>query len=194
MSLGLDQTKQEPSSPKKRLWRKIRDGLKKIWGKMLPGPLARKGAAIGILFFLAFFIVAFGLFLRPGLPGILDSLVGIVYYALMTFLIGLGAAIFLKILAVLPSFINKIGLVFLILLVGFFLEDGWPPAMGLDEKSIYGKDYKPTMQTFDLPLAVFSELYPEFNPGLLKDIRFVFDQGREGVIVLDNIGFTDGTK
>jgi len=62
------------------------------------------------------------------------------------------------------------------------------------EKFMMGKDYEPTMQTFELPLAVFAELYPEFNPGLLKDIRFVFDQGREGVIILDNVGFAGETK
>ena len=46
------------------------------------------------------------------------------------------------------------------------------------------------MQTYELPLALFKEEYPAFDPGQLRVIRFVFDLGREGVIILDNIGFS----
>lgn len=62
------------------------------------------------------------------------------------------------------------------------------------ESSIFGKDYEPTLQTYELPLAVFKQKFPAFEPGQLKVIRFVFDLGCEGVIILDNIGFSPGRK
>jgi hypothetical protein len=57
------------------------------------------------------------------------------------------------------------------------------------ESKMYGKAYEPTLQLFELPLKRFIEENPEFNPALLKTIRFVFDLCQEGVIILDNIGF-----
>ncbi len=57
------------------------------------------------------------------------------------------------------------------------------------EQSLWGKDYEPTLQVFELPLDVFSTEFPGFDPTRLKSIRFVFDQSPKGVIILDNIGF-----
>lgn len=57
------------------------------------------------------------------------------------------------------------------------------------EQSLWGKDYEPTLQVFELPLDVFSEEFPDFDPTGLTAIRFVFDQSPKGVILLDNIGF-----
>ena len=110
MNTASDQAHQGPSSKKCQTWRKIRDRLKNAWIKTLPSPLTRAGAAIGILFFLGVFMAIFGLYVRPGLPGVFDSLVGILYYAVMISLMGLGTAVVLKILAVLPKFLNKTGL------------------------------------------------------------------------------------
>ncbi len=120
------------------IWKRIRGGLSKAWRRLLPGALTRKGAAVGILFFLVVFIVAFGMYLRPGLPGIFDSLAGVLCYAVMIFLIGLGIGIVLKIFAVLPSFVNKIGLVSLILLIVFFIKRGWPFPVGLGAGLVFG--------------------------------------------------------
>ena len=57
--------------------------------------------------------------------------------------------------------------------------------------SRFGKAYEPTLQTFELPLRVFAEQAPDFDPERIRLIRFVFDQGREGVLVLDRIGFAE---
>ena len=138
MNTASDQAHQGPSSKKCPTWRKIRDRLKNAWIKTLPSPLTRAGAAIGILFFLGLFMALFGLYVRPGLPGIFDSLAGILYYAIIISLMGLGTAVVLKLLAVLPSFVNKTGLVFLILLIVFFLEVDWPFPMGVMAGFIFG--------------------------------------------------------
>lgn len=58
------------------------------------------------------------------------------------------------------------------------------------ERGLLGRPWEPTLRTFELPLGVFREAVPEFDPGLLRIIRFVFDRGREGVVFLDDIGFT----
>jgi len=57
----------------------------------------------------------------------------------------------------------------------------------------YGKAYEPTMQTFELPLFEFVKDYPGFDPGSLQTIRFVFDHGSDGVIILDNIGLAESS-
>jgi len=56
------------------------------------------------------------------------------------------------------------------------------------ENNLYGNSYEPTLQVFELPLSRFFKANPEFDPVLLKKINFVFDQSREGVIILDRIG------
>lgn len=58
-----------------------------------------------------------------------------------------------------------------------------------NEISLFGKDYEPTLQVFELPLNVFAAEFPGFDPFRLREIRFVFDQTPTGVIILDNIGF-----
>ena len=59
-----------------------------------------------------------------------------------------------------------------------------------DESSRYGKAYEPTLQLFELPLLAFMEKEPRFDPAGLKSIRLLFDLGREGVIILDRVGFS----
>ncbi len=61
-----------------------------------------------------------------------------------------------------------------------------------DEKDIYGDDWEPVLQTFELPLAAFAAAQPDFDPALLEEIRFVFDRSPEGVVLLDDVGFAAG--
>lgn len=58
-----------------------------------------------------------------------------------------------------------------------------------DEKEQYGEPWEITLQTFELPLAAFAAAAPGFDPATVASIRFVFEGPREGVIVLDDIGF-----
>lgn len=60
-----------------------------------------------------------------------------------------------------------------------------------NEREWYGKAYEPTLQTYELPLSLFIEDFPDFDPALLKVIRFVFNSNQEGVVIVDNIGFTN---
>jgi hypothetical protein len=60
-----------------------------------------------------------------------------------------------------------------------------------DESNMYGKAYEPTLQVFELPLSDFVESFPEFRPGQLRTIRFVFDESPKGVIILDRLGFAN---
>lgn len=57
------------------------------------------------------------------------------------------------------------------------------------ENKFYGKAYEPTLQVFELPLSDFVEASPGFRLDQLRIIRFVFDRNREGVILLDRVGF-----
>jgi len=60
------------------------------------------------------------------------------------------------------------------------------------EKKRYGKPIEPVLQTYELPLSAFVEANPQFEPTNLKTIRFRFDRHREGVIILDKVGFWTG--
>lgn len=44
-------------------------------------------------------------------------------------------------------------------------------------------------QTFYFPLDDLREFNPDFDPANLKQIRFVFNKSKKGVVVIDNIGF-----
>jgi len=58
------------------------------------------------------------------------------------------------------------------------------------EAAIYGKAYEPTLQTIEIPFENIGAEFPEFNPGTLRRIRFVFDRKAEGVIIIDRIGIS----
>jgi hypothetical protein len=51
-----------------------------------------------------------------------------------------------------------------------------------DEEDLYGKDWEPALQTFELPLGAFAAAAP-------TAIRLVFDRSPEGVVILDEVGF-----
>jgi len=56
------------------------------------------------------------------------------------------------------------------------------------ESGRMGRAYEPTLQTYRLPLQSFMDANPDFDPQQLRSLRFVFDRGREGVLIIDRIG------
>jgi dienelactone hydrolase len=61
-----------------------------------------------------------------------------------------------------------------------------------NESELYGADWEPVLQTFELPLAAFAAEKPGFEPARLAEIRFVFDRSPEGLVLLDDVGFAAG--
>ena len=53
----------------------------------------------------------------------------------------------------------------------------------------YGAAWEPALQTYEVPLAVFSELSPQIDLPSLRTIRWRFDRSPTGVIILDDVGF-----
>ncbi len=53
----------------------------------------------------------------------------------------------------------------------------------------YGEAWEPALQTYEVPLAVFSELSPQIDLPSLRTIRWRFDRSPTGVIILDDVGF-----
>jgi len=47
------------------------------------------------------------------------------------------------------------------------------------------------LQTFGLPLVVFADENPDFDPSRLVRIRFVFNRSPRGVVVLDDVALTE---
>jgi hypothetical protein len=111
---------------KPNIWRRFFIWLSKTWQKTYPAPSVRKGAALAVFVLIGLFCVGFGWFIRPGLPGILDGLAGVVFFVLMALLIGLAAALSLKVLSGLPRFLNTSGLVAMIALVFILAESNMP--------------------------------------------------------------------
>lgn len=63
----------------------------------------------------------------------------------------------------------------------------WP----LFEAFAYEKSTEPLLETFEFPLKAFKDMNPDFEPGKLEKINFLFDRNPEGVIYLDEIGFRE---
>jgi dienelactone hydrolase len=110
----------EKKSKKSNIWKRFKKWLSKSWRKLHPRPRVRKGAAIGLIVLVVCITIVSGVFIRPGLPGILDSLGGVVILAVLVVLFGLLAALVLKVLTILPRFVTFLGLVALISYI-FFL-------------------------------------------------------------------------
>ena len=58
-----------------------------------------------------------------------------------------------------------------------------------NEHDVYGKEWEPTLQTFELPLHHFLQANPALAVADLHAVRFVFDRSPSGVLLLDDVGF-----
>jgi dienelactone hydrolase len=56
------------------------------------------------------------------------------------------------------------------------------------------KESETVFQTFYFPLAPLKELNNNFNPFQISEINFIFDKSPHGVVIIDQIGFTDSFK
>jgi dienelactone hydrolase len=56
------------------------------------------------------------------------------------------------------------------------------------------KESETVFQTFYFPLAPLKELNNNFNPFQISEINFIFDKSPHGVLIIDQIGFTDSFK
>lgn len=117
-------------------WRRIRRLSSRFWQKVQPGPRARRGAAWGAAGAAALTAAVVGIWLRPGFGRVLDVPAGILFALLLATLIGLGAILALKLLALLPRFFGwlgfgAVGLLVFVLLEGFGFPAGLGVALGL---------------------------------------------------------------
>jgi hypothetical protein len=53
----------------------------------------------------------------------------------------------------------------------------------------YGDAWEPALQTYEVPLAAFSQENPQLDLSSLRTLRWRFDQSPTGVIILDEVGF-----
>lgn len=115
----------EESVKPKRIVR-LRGWLKRKWEGFLPGRTTRRGATAGILAIAVILSTFFGMFMRPGLPGILDSLIGVLFYLVMALLIGLVIWLVYRLVLVLPRFLSTLGFVALVVLIYSLIDLGFP--------------------------------------------------------------------
>ncbi len=52
----------------------------------------------------------------------------------------------------------------------------------------WGRAWEPTLQTVEIPLSMFSDQIPDFDPTTITAITFVFDRTEEGMVIVDDIG------
>ena len=105
------------ADPKPGRFRRFRSWLSRIWERLLPGPRTRRGATAGIIAAAVACAVFFGIFMRPGLPGLLDPLAGVVFYLVMALLMGLLFWLAYRLLLLLPRFLSTLGLVAFVVLL-----------------------------------------------------------------------------
>ena len=58
-----------------------------------------------------------------------------------------------------------------------------------NERKLYGKEWEPVLQTYELPCHRFLEENPALRIADLHAVRFVFDRSASGVLIFDDIGF-----
>ena len=109
-----------PKKPGKLL--RFRRWLARLWAGLLPGARTRRGAAAGILAAAVVCAAFFGIFLRPGLPGVLDPLFGVVYFLVLALLMGLALWLAYRLLLILPHFLSTLGFLAFFVLI-FSLAD-----------------------------------------------------------------------
>lgn len=97
--------------------RRLRRWLSRVWEGLLPGARVRRGAAAGIITAAVVCAVFFGIFLRPGLPGLLDAMSGVLIYLIMAALMGLLFWLAYRLLLILPRFLSTLGMVAFVVLV-----------------------------------------------------------------------------
>jgi len=57
------------------------------------------------------------------------------------------------------------------------------------ERKIFGKDpAERILQTYEIPISLFTEENSSFEPSILCTIRLLFDHCKKGAIILDNVG------
>jgi dienelactone hydrolase len=59
-----------------------------------------------------------------------------------------------------------------------------------DESIEYYSDTEITYQTFAIPLSAFANRDKNFDPSMIKSIKFVFDKAESGIVIIDQIGFS----
>ncbi len=137
-SRPVDSPKDKSKHNKVPLLRRIRNWLSQSWDKLLPGQAVRNGATAGILGIMLMVAVFFGLFLRPGLPWILDDLFGIVFYLGMAALLWLLFSLLFRLILVFPRFLTTAGFMAWLVLVFIFSNIGFPSPFNLILGVIFG--------------------------------------------------------
>ncbi|MBS3820040.1 hypothetical protein KGY73_11150 [bacterium] len=102
---------------KTNFWKKFKSWVLRMWEKLEPGKPVRKGTAYGLIVLVFVTVGVSGLFIRPGLPGILSPLSGALFYWIAAAVIALLVLLFLKVLFVLPRFLTLTGVAVLAVFV-----------------------------------------------------------------------------
>jgi dienelactone hydrolase len=107
---------------KPNLWKKFKAWILRNWANVKPSQEVRKEAAAALMVLIFIVGAANGIFVRPGLPGLLSPVSGALFYLIAAALMGLLIALFLKILFVIPRFITLTGTAMLAVFVYYMAE------------------------------------------------------------------------
>ncbi|HZX10650.1 MAG TPA: hypothetical protein VFG01_06855 [Acidobacteriota bacterium] len=107
---------------KPNLWKKYASWISRNWEKVKPSPEVRKWAAAALMVLIFIVAVANGIFVRPGLPGLLSPLSGALFYLIAAAVMVLLISLFIKILFVIPRFITLTGMAALAVFVYYMAE------------------------------------------------------------------------
>jgi hypothetical protein len=111
------------------LW--IKKTWLRLWQKAYPESEFRRGAAWGVILLTTLLAIAIGWYIKPGLWFILDILAGILIALIAALLFGLAGGLILKIISIIPRFINWKGLMALVSFVIILRFFGFPLNLAL---------------------------------------------------------------
>ena len=189
--------------------------------------LAWPGAAVGLIVAALFFPAYGGLCLGTGLGAVVDIVGSLLLGAIILTLAALAVLLGLALSKRMPSRFKALVIVAIGSLFALAKPFGFSPDFALRlggplvvlpishvrplqpilkvtftkwpywERIHYKSSTEPVLQTYEIPLSGFVAANPNFDPGLLKQVRFRFDRTKAAVILLDDVGLThkpDGTR
>jgi len=138
MKSDIHSSRKENSTNGSTIGARIRRCGTAAWKALQPMKRTRRGAAAGLAALITALVIVTGVFIKPGFPGLLDGVSGVLLLAVFAVLMGAAAALTLKLLSLIPRFVTGLGLVVFIVLLFILMQFHFPFSMALTAALLLG--------------------------------------------------------
>ena len=138
MKPDIHSSDSKKSKVRDTLGARIRRCAAAAWQVLQPEERTRRWAAAGLVVLVTALVIVTGVFIKPGFPGFLDGISGILILAVFVVLLGAAMGLALKLLSLLPRFITGFGLIAFIVLLFIMMQFNFPFPMALTAALLLG--------------------------------------------------------